>query len=178
MPTSYAAVHRLRPRHHRQIDTLQGTLDLGGWSEPVRVEVNERLSRFLPDTLPNGWRFVMVSSEAEGMQAFLKAVGSGPRAFSTLAVWNAMLPVIRRDTGEIICGQRKIAEISGVSLGDVPRAIRRLIEMGVLIKEGRGHYRVHPSFMWSGKLTKRAAAVAASPQLKLVGDHSKKGAAD
>ena len=52
--------------------------------------------------------------------------------------------------------------------GDVHRALERLIEMGVLLREGRGGYRVHPSVMWRGELAKRGQAEAGAPVLTLV----------
>lgn len=163
-----ATVSRLRPRPNRHTEALQGALDLGGWSEPVRTALNERLTSFLPEGIPSGWSFVMVTAEAKNMATFLEMVGSGPRPFSTLAVWNAMLPYIRRDTGEIVCGQRKLAQTAGVSLGDVPRALKRLVEMDVLIKEAKGVYRVNPAFAWRGTLAKREAAEKAAPRLQVV----------
>jgi hypothetical protein len=164
-----ASVSRLRPRPNSTTDALQGALDLGGWSEPARIEINERLTRLLPDGIPARWSFVMVSSEADQMAAFLKEVMSGPRALSTLAVWYAALPFIRRDTGEIIVGQRKLAQTAHVALGDVSRALKRLVEMGVLLKEGKGTYRVNPAFAWNGSLAKREQAAKSAPNLTLVG---------
>jgi hypothetical protein len=149
-------------------EAIQGALDLGGWSEPVRTALNERLTSFLPESVPVRWSFTMVASEAEQTSAFLKAIAEGPRSFSTLAVWNALLPFIRRDTGEILCGQRKLAQTAHVALGDVPRALARLVEMGALLKEGKGSYRVHPAFMWKGELAKRERAVKAAPSLHAV----------
>lgn len=164
-----ATVTRLRPRPSRLTEALQGVLDLGGWSEPARIEINERLTRLLPDGgIPAAWSFAMVSSEAERMAAFLKAVMDGPRALSTLAVWTAVLPYIRRDTGEIVCGQRRIARTAHVTQGDVSRALARLIEMGVLLKDARGSYRVHPAFAWRGALSNREEAEKSAPTFKLV----------
>ncbi len=162
-----ATVHRLRPRNQGQIEMLQGTLDLGDWPEHVRIALTERLALNLPETLDR-WSFVMVTSAADQMREFLRAVGSGPRAFSTLAVWYALLPFVRRDTCEIVCGQRKIAETAGICQGDVSRAMARLVEIGVLLQEGRGKYRVHPAFAWKGTLANREKAATAAPKLKLV----------
>ena len=169
-----ATVHRIRPRPNRVTEALQGALDLGGWSEPVRIAINERLAGLSPDGIPSKWTggFVMVASEAQQMSAFLKAIMDGPRALSTLAVWNGLLPYIRRDTGEIIAGQRKIAETSHVALGDVSRALARLVEMGVLLKEGKGTYRVHPAFAWKGELASRETKLTAAPKLRLLEPHA------
>jgi hypothetical protein len=141
---------------------------LGGWSEPVRAEINERLSSFLPDALPSGWSFVMVTAHRDPMAAFLKAIRSGPRPYSTLAVWTGLLPFVRRDTGEIICSQRTLADTAGVALGDVPRALTRLVEIGALLKEAKGRYRMHPAFVWKGTLARREEAQKTAPNLSLV----------
>lgn len=112
----------------------------------------------------------MVAAELAKMKAFLTTIATGPRPFSTIATWNALLPAIRRDTGEIICSQRTIAETACVSQADVCRALTRLVEMGVLIKDAPGHYRVHPAFAWKGTLLKREQVANAAPQLSLIGD--------
>lgn len=169
MSLSGAPVFRLRPRNSRAIEALQGVLDLGDWSEQARLELNERLSRFQPD-YALGWSFVMVASELAKMKAFLNAIGDGPRPFSTIATWNALLPAIRRDTGEILCSQRTIAETAGVSQADVCRALKRLAEMGVLVRDRPGRYCVHPAFAWKGTLSKREQVAKVAPQLSLIGD--------
>ena len=110
----------------------------------------------------------MVAASAETVAAFLHEVASGPRSFSTLAVWYALAPYVRRDTGEILCSQRTLAKTAGVALGDVSRALNRLIEIGALLQEGRGKYRVHPSLMWKGMLAKREQAEIVTPKLSLV----------
>jgi len=44
-----------------------------------------------------------------------KVIGEGPRAYATLAVWNGLLPYCRRDTGEMLCSQRRLADTAGVA---------------------------------------------------------------
>jgi Firmicute plasmid replication protein (RepL) len=168
MPPTSATVHRLRPRTGRQVGLLQGTLDLGGWSESTRVELNERLrTRW---TEPERWRFVMVAAQEKLVTAFLRAVREGPRPFATLAVWNAITPFVRPDTGELLCTQRRLARTAGVALGDVSRALARFVEMGALERTARGQYRVSPRLMWKGELAKREEAekTAPPPRLELV----------
>src|SRR4051794_11410247 len=100
-PPHRATVHRLRPRNRRQIEALQSALNLGGWSEPTKIELNDRLSQRLPEpgTL---WSFVMSTANAEAIAAFLGAIVDGPRGFATLRVFNALPPYVRRDTGELL----------------------------------------------------------------------------
>ena len=114
------------------------------------------------------WSFVMVAASVETISAFLHEIKAGPRAFSTLAVWNALFAYVSRDTGVIRCSQRTLARTAGVSVGDVQRAFLRLVEMGVLLKEERGRYRIHPSVLWRGELAKRGLAEDATPRLTLV----------
>jgi DNA-binding IclR family transcriptional regulator len=79
-----------------------------------------------------------------------------------------LAPYVKRDTGELICSQRQLARTAGLAQGDVYRALESLIEMGVLLKERRGKYRVHPSVMWRGELAKRGLTEAGAPVLTLV----------
>jgi len=167
MPRSPATVHRLRPRNRRQVELLQEALELGGWSEPTRVELNQRLTTRLPDA-GEPWSFVMVTASPETVAAFLRAVAEGSRGFATLRVWYALAPYVRRDTGEVICSQRSLARTAGVSIGDVQRAMARLVEMGALLREERGCYRVHPRLMWKGELAKRERAEAVMPELEVI----------
>jgi Firmicute plasmid replication protein (RepL) len=162
-----ATVHRLRPRGRRQVELLQEALDLGGWSEPTRVELNRRLTTRLPDAV-EPWSFAMVAASPETVATFLRAVAEGPRGFATLRVWHALAPYVRRDTGEVVCTQRTLARTAGVSIGDVQRAVARLVEIGALLREERGRYRVHPRLMWKGELAKRERAQAEAPVLRLV----------
>jgi hypothetical protein len=137
LPTKPATVHRLRPRGRRQAELLQEALDLGGWPEPVRVALVERLTLRSPE--PELWRF-----------------------------WNAIAPFVRRDTGEIVCTQRRLAKTAAITQGNVASALKRLVEIGALERLERGQYRVHPRLMWKGELAKREAAEKLAPPLQLV----------
>jgi hypothetical protein len=166
MSRPQATVHRLRPRGRPQAELLQGALDLGGWSEPTRVELNQRLTIRSPE--PELWSFAMVAASPEKVAAFLREIAAGPRGFATLRVWYALAPYVRRDTGEVLCTQRTLARTAGVSIGDVQRAMARLLEIGALTLESRGQYRVHPRLMWKGELAKREAAEKRAPPLRLI----------
>src|SRR2546423_10893368 len=120
-----APVFRLRPRTQRQVELLQETLDLGGWSGPTQVELNSRLT--LRTDAGEPWCFAMIASRADTIASLLHAIASGPRAFSTLSVWNALSPYVRRDTAEVVCSQRTLAKTAGVAVGDVSRALGRLV---------------------------------------------------
>ena len=158
MPRPPATVHRLRPRNRRQVELLQEALDLGGWSEPTRVELNQRLTTRLPDAV-EPWSFAMVAASPETVAAFLRAVAEGPRGFATLPGLVRPAPYVRRDTGEVLCSQRALARTAGVSIGDVQRAMARLVEMGALLRRTRA-VPGHPRLMWKGELAKRERAEA------------------
>jgi len=145
---------------------LQEALDFGGWSEAVRVELNERL-KLRQEPTEDPWSFTMVASRPETVAAFLREIAEGPRGFATLRVWYALAPYVRRDTAEVLCSQRTLGRTAGVTIGDVQRALARLVEMGALLKEGHGRYQVHPALMWKGHLAKREGAEAATPPVKL-----------
>ncbi len=116
----------------------------------------------------DSWGFVMVAASVETVSAFLHEVRAGGRPYTTLAVWMALAPYVKRDTGEVTCSQRELAATAGVTKSDVYKALDRLLEMGVLLRDGRGRYRVHPAVMWRGELAKRGQAEAGAPVLTLV----------
>src|SRR4051794_264094 len=83
MPEPQATIHRLRPRNRKQAEAIRETLGQGGWSEPTRIELNQRLTIRSPEA--ETWSFVMLAAKPELMAAFLQAIQSGPRAHATLA---------------------------------------------------------------------------------------------
>jgi hypothetical protein len=166
MPKPQATIHRLRPRNRKQAEAIRETLEQGGWSEPTRIELNQRLTIRSPEA--ETWSFVMLAAKPELMAAFLQAIQSGPRAHATLATWLALAPYVRRDTGEVVCSQRTLAKTASITQADVFYALGRLVEIGALLREGRGQYRVHPSVIWKGELVKRERAEAVMPKLELV----------
>jgi hypothetical protein len=122
--------------------------------------------RVLPEQ--RAWRFVMVAASVEAVSEFLHEIKAGSRPFSTLAVWHALTPFVAWDTGEIVCSQRELARTAGVAVGDVHRALLRLVEMGAVIKQERGRYKVHPSLMWRGQLHHREQQELQTPVLTLL----------
>ncbi len=163
-------LRRFRPRAQpRQLDLLRGALDVGGWTEPVRLELNARL-RDLADREPSGrrWCWVMATADRKTVAAFAHSIMSGPRAASTFAVWTVLPPFVKDDDGLLLCSQRTLAETAGIALRDVSRALQRLCDLGALQPIGDGRYRVHPTLLWHGRLAERERAEAAAPVLSLV----------
>jgi hypothetical protein len=166
MPRPQATIHRLRPRNRRQSEAIRETLEQGGWSESTRIELNQRLTIRSPEA--ETWSFVMLAAKPELMAAFMRAIHAGPRAHATLATWHALAPYVRRDTGEVVCSQRTLAETASITRADVYYGLGRLVEMGALLRDGYGQYRVHPRLLWKGELAKREQAEAVTPKLQLV----------
>jgi DNA-binding IclR family transcriptional regulator len=110
----------------------------------------------------------MLATDVEQMSSFLHEVRSSGRSSSVFAVFLALSAFVERDTGVLTCSQRQLARTAGVNSADAHRALDRLVELGVLIREGRGKYRVHPSVMWRGELARRGQAEEAAPKLTLV----------
>ena len=46
--------------------------------------------------------------------------------------------------------------------------VHALVEMGALIKQDRGRYKVHPALMWRGQLMRRVKYEEGMPNLTLV----------
>jgi len=116
----------------------------------------------------------MIAANAQTVATFLQEVSTAPRGFSVLRVFYALAPYVQRDTGLVDCSQRTLAKTANVNLGDVSRAMKRLVAMGVLLKEGRGRYRIHPAVMWRGELARREQAEAASHPFTVL-DGGRKG---
>ena len=127
---------------------------------PVRKAVESR-----PSPL---WVYVMMSANAKTVTAFLQGARASGQPFSVLAGWLAITAHIELDTGILTCSQRQLARTAGMTIGEMHRAIDKLVEMGALLREERGKYRVHPSIMWRGQLERRGQAEANAPVLTLV----------
>jgi hypothetical protein len=112
------------------------------------------------------WTYSMLGNDHLG--AFLRTVRAGELSSATFAIFLALSAFIERDTGRLRCSQRQLAKMTGIDVGDTHRALDRLVEIGVLIREGKGKYRVHPSVMWRGQLSGREKAEETAPRLTLV----------
>ena len=111
---------------------------------------------------------MILPATAETAAAFLKAIAAGPFAYATLLVWCALGPYVRPEGGEIRCTFRTLARTAGVSVRDVSRALERLVEIGVLLRDVRGCYRIHPHVDLQGETAKREPVKPPSPKLILI----------
>jgi len=103
------------------------------------------------------WGFVMLNPDQQ--RVVMKAIKDGPLPLQTLMVWNACISFIAYDRdGEIAAKQAQIAEAADVTATNTSTALSRLVEIGVLIRTGRGRYKVNSHVAWSGPLHKRELA--------------------
>jgi DNA-binding transcriptional ArsR family regulator len=98
----------------------------------------------------------------------LAKISRGPRPYATLCVWNAALAHTAPDTGALEASGTRLATVAGISQQAVCQALARLVEIGALIREERGRYRIRPALMWKGELAKREAAEKLALPLRLV----------
>jgi hypothetical protein len=115
------------------------------------------------------WGYTMLTSDAKLANAFIRGARESGLPFSVFAVWYAIIAHLERDTGILTCTQRQpLARTAEMAVGDVHRAIDKLVATGVLLREERGRCRVHPSVMWRGELARRGRAEEDTPKLTLV----------
>lgn len=128
-------------------------LDLPLELEPdVRAKLTDALSSYAPKP----WPFVMLSrDQAREIQ---RRINAGPRPGVTLNVWLAALGYAVYGTGVIDASRQQLAEQAGTNEREAGRALSRLVDLGALLRTGRGRYMLHPAAAWSGSLSSRDAA--------------------
>jgi hypothetical protein len=149
-----AKVRRLRPKRHDRIaEALQLILEL-----PVELEpaVRNKLTDTLSSYSPKPWPYVMLSREQA--REILRRISAGERPGVTASVWMAALSYAAYGTGEIEATRQELAKLLGTNEREVSRALSRLVELGALVRTGRGRYMIHPSAAWNGSLAEREAA--------------------
>ena len=163
-----ATITHLRPKRHDVVlDALQLVLDFADHyklDQVTRDGLAGAVGKLAP---PEKWGFVMLNPDQQTI--VMRAIKGGPRPNETLWVWNACIRFIAYDRdGEIAASQKQISETADVCISDTSRALSRLVDIGVLIRTGRGRYRVNPHVGWSGPLHKREIASKDAPKLKLI----------
>jgi hypothetical protein len=151
-------VTRLRPKRHDVIlEGLQLALDFGdewGLRQDTKDDLAQAVGRLAP---PEKWGYVMLNPDQQ--RAVLKAIGAGPRPNETLRAWLACISFIAYDRdGEIMARRTQIAEAADLTPQNASTALSRLVDIGVLLRVGRGRYAVNPHVAWSGPLHKRDIA--------------------
>jgi hypothetical protein len=165
-------VTRLKPKRHDVIvEALNLMLDCADYYEldqHTRDGLAAAVGKLAP---PEKWGFVMLNPDQQ--QLVMRAIKAGPRPNETLWVWNACIRYIAYDrNGEIMAQQKQIAEAADISVTHTSTALSRLVDIGVLIRTGRGRFKVNPYVAWSGPLHKRELAAKdqrpVRPQLTVV----------
>ena len=136
-------ITRLRPKRHDVIlESLQYVLDFADeWElqQATKDDVSQAIGRLLP---VEKWGFVMLNPGQ--IRAVTRAIKDGSSPGETLAVWNICISFIGYDRdGEIMASRKQIAEEAGLFLQHASRALSRLVEIGVLIRIGKGRFRVN-----------------------------------
>src|SRR4051812_18379709 len=104
------------------------------------------------------WAYVMVSRERG--REILRSIVSGPRPGVTLGVWEAVRLRAQWNTGVIEATVPELAEDAGTVPNEAYRALSRLVEIGALVRTGRGRYALNPDAAWSGSLVEREKSAA------------------
>jgi hypothetical protein len=80
------------------------------------------------------------------------------RPLNTLAVWEAARSYAEWNTGQINVPVSVLAEATHTPPSEAYRALSTLVELGALVRTGRGRYSLNPSVAWSGALVGREQA--------------------
>ena len=150
-----ATITRLRPKRRDVIlEGLQLALDFGdewGLQQGTKDDLALAVGRLAP---PDKWGFVMLNPDQQ--RAVLKAIDDGPKPLTTFKVWNAAISFIAYDRdGEIMAARPQLAEAANVALPDVSLAMKRLVDIGAVVRIRPGRYAVNSHVAWSGPLHKR-----------------------
>src|SRR4051812_30933393 len=94
------------------------------------------------------WHYVMLSREQSRL--ILGRIMECQRPLKTLAVWEAARSYAEWNTGEIRVTVPVLAEAARATPNEVYRALSQLVEVGALIRIGRGRYSLNPDVAWSG----------------------------
>ena len=151
-------VTRLKPKRHDVIvEALNLVLDFSDHYEldqHTKDGLAAAVGKLAP---PEKWGFVMLNPTQQ--RVVLKAIKSGPLPLQTMATWNACISFIAYDReGEVMANRKQIAEAADLTADNASRALSQLVDIGVLIRTGRGRFKVNPYVAWSGPLHKREIA--------------------
>jgi predicted transcriptional regulator of viral defense system len=103
------------------------------------------------------WAYVMLSREQSRL--ILKRILDSRRPLKTLAVWEVVRSYAEWNTGNITTPVPIIAEAADTTPTEVYRALSHLVQLGALVRIGRGRYALNPNAAWSGSLVQREEAL-------------------
>jgi hypothetical protein len=165
-------VTRLKPKRHDVIvEALNLVLDYSHHYEldqHTRDGLAAAVGKLAP---PEKWGFVMLNPDQQ--RAVMKAIDATSKPHTTLKVWNACISFIAYDRdGEIMAARSQLAQAADIRPQETSTALASLVDIGVLIRTGRGRFKVNPYVAWSGPLHKRELAAKTQspvrPQLTVV----------
>ena len=104
------------------------------------------------------WAYVMLSREQSRL--ILGRIMECQRPLKTLAVWEAVRSYTEWNTGQINVPTHTLAAAAHTTTNEVSRALSQLVELGALVRLGRGRYALNPDVAWSGTLVGREQAAS------------------
>lgn len=153
-----ATITRIRPKRHDVIlEGLRFALDFGndwGLRQETKDDLAQAVGRLAPQ---DNWGYVMMNPDQQRL--VLRAIDDGLKPHTTLKVWQAVISFIAYDRdGEIMAARAQLADAANVALPDVSMAMKRLIDIGAVIRIRPGRFKVNSHVAWSGPLHKRDIA--------------------
>jgi predicted transcriptional regulator of viral defense system len=103
----------------------------------------------------------MISQE-RGLE-ILAAIAARERSGVTVKIWVAAQLRAQWNTGIVNATVGELAAHAGTVPAEAYRALSRLVEIGALIRTGRGRYAVNPAIAWNGALAVREKTVELTP---------------
>jgi DNA-binding IclR family transcriptional regulator len=101
-------------------------------------------------------------SQQRGLE-ILEAIAVGERSGVTVKIWMAAQLRAQWNTGEVNATVAELAHHANTVPNEAYRALSRLVEIGAIIRTGRGRYAINPHVAWNGSLTNREKAAELSP---------------
>src|SRR4051794_22723222 len=124
--------------------------------------MNRPLHRIRPEAYEGGrssaWAYIMLSREQSRL--ILGRIVECERPLKTLLVWEAVRSYAEWNTGQINVPTQTLADAAHTTTNEVSRALSCLVELGALIRTGRGRYALNPEVAWSGSLVGREQAAS------------------
>src|SRR3954451_20798478 len=113
-----------------------------------RAALTRRREGAYEETGATAWPYLMLSPQQSRL--ILRRIVTGPRSGNTLAVWEAARSYAEWNTGQIVATVAQLAEDAGTTPTEVYRALSQLVEVGALVRTGRGRYALNAKVAWFG----------------------------
>ena len=156
-------------------DARQAILDLG-LPKQAETDILITIQRYETGGRSAQWRFIMLSP-IQCLAIWDAIDANDPEPRTTRRVFDRVITHIETNTGVVTLTRDEIADAVGVRADHVSRAMGRLEQLGVIIRErikvpgmkgpGKAQYRLNPHVGWNGSLENRAEAARAESQRDL-----------